>query len=530
LSEVSIKGNDLYWAVDDNEGEYRGTLNKDNKLIEGTLTQHGDHRMPLTLARAGGSTPTPAAKAAAPVAAANAPAASGAGFPGDWSGALSVGVQKLRLVVHLKQTGGAWSGTMDSLDQGAMGIPIDTVTVNAKKLRLAMPSLQAGYEGTLSDDGTEIAGNWKQGGMSFPLNLKHADASSMSAPNRPQEPKPPFPYDTEDVTYPNPRANITLAGTITKPRSAGPFPVVLLITGSGPQDRDEALMGHKPFLVLADYLTRQGIAVLRVDDRGVGKTTGNFAASTSEDFAGDVLAGIDYLKTRKDIDPKRIGLIGHSEGGVIGPMVAAKSKDVAFVVMLAGVGVPADELLMRQAALIMKANGASDGMIEENEAAQKQMFAIVKAEKDPKAAEPKLRAVCDELLAKLTAVNPDAAKAAKPGIDGSVAMVNSPWFRYFLTYDPAATLKQVKVPVLAIDGSLDLQVDPKQNLPAIEKALKDGGNKDVTVQEIPNLNHLFQTAKTGSPSEYSTIEETMSPVALKTVGDWIVARTSPNKK
>jgi len=450
-------------------------------------------------------------------------------FAGDWAGALDVG-QKLRLVFHLTHADGAWSGTVDSIDQSAMGIPIGTVTIDGLKLHLDLPAIKGAYDGTLSGDGAHIKGTWSQGGMTFPLDLSRADAASMKGPNRPQEPKPPFPYDSEDVAYANPRAHVTLAGTLTKPRGAGPFAVALLITGSGPQDRDETVMGHKPFLVLSDYLTRRGIAVLRVDDRGVGKSTGDFATANSGDFANDVMAGIAYLKTRQDIDPARIGLIGHSEGGIIAPMVAAKSKDVAFVVMLAGVGVPAEDLMVRQAALIMKANGASDEMVGENEDAQRQMFAIVRAEKDPAVAEPKLRAVGDALLKKLEAVDPSVAQAGKGSIESSVTMVNSPWFRYWLTYDPAATLRRVKVPVLALNGSLDLQVDPKQNLPAIEKALKEGGNTDVTVTELPGLNHLFQTATTGSPNEYATIDETMSPVAMKTIGDWILARMSPKKK
>lgn len=522
LSEVSVKGNDLYWAVDAIDGEYRGTLSKDGKQIDGRLTQRGEP-MPLTFARVA-ATATPQAPAA------SAPAATASPLAGDWAGALDVGGQKLRLVMHLVNAKGAWAGSMDSIDQGANGIPFTAVSVDGAKLHVEIKAINGGYEGTLGEDGKTITGTWSQGGMSLPLNFTRGDAASMPGPNRPQEPKPPFPYDTEDVTYSNPRANITLAGTLSKPRAAGPFPVVLLITGSGPQDRDETVMSHRPFLVLSDYLTRQGLAVLRVDDRGVGKSTGDFSASNSGDFADDVLAGIEYLKTRKDIDPTRIGLAGHSEGGIIAPIVAVKSKDVAFIVLLAGVGVSAEDLMVRQASLIMKANGASDATIKDNADAQHQMFAIVRAEKDPAAAEAKLREVGDALMKKLVADNPALAESAKANIEGSVRMVNSPWFRYWLTYDPAATLQQVKQPVLALNGSLDLQVDPKQNLPAIEKALKDGGNKDATVQELPGLNHLFQTATTGSPTEYANIEETMSPVALKTISDWILARTSPKKK
>ena len=457
------------------------------------------------------------------------PSAAPAGFAGDWAGVLDVGM-KLRLVLHLSQANGTWSGTMDSIDQSANGIPVDAVTIDGMKLHLDLASIKGAYEGALSADGGTIEGTWSQGGMTWPLKFARGDAASMPGPNRPQEPKPPLPYDTEDVTFANPRASITLAGTLTRPRGAGPHPVVLLITGSGPQDRDESVMGHRPFLVLADYLTRQGIAVLRVDDRGFGKSSGQFASATSADFADDALAGVEYLKTLPDIDGKRIGLVGHSEGGVIAPMVAVKSKDVAYVVLMAAVGVPAEELLARQSSLILKANGANDEMIKLNEAAVRQMCTIVKTEKDPDIADKKLRDVGASLVTKLAAIDPTLAEAGKAGIESSVAMINSPWFRYLLSLDPAATLRQVEVPVLALNGSLDLQVDPKQNLPPIEKALHDGGNKDATVTELPGLNHLFQTAATGSPGEYATIEETMAPVALKTISDWILVRTALSKK
>jgi uncharacterized protein len=522
ISEIDVDGTKLYFAIDPLNGEYRGSLEKDHQTITGMWSQNG-MSLPLDFARdhAGATSQLKPPMPQSP---------GDVRFAGDWVGALDAGGQKLRLVVHLVNTSGAWSGTMDSPDQGANGIPFSAVTVDGTKLHAAVTAINGGYEGTLAEDGKTITGTWSQNGTTLALNLTRGDASTMKGPNRPQEPKPPLPYDAEDVTYANPRAHITLAGTLTRPHGTGPFPVVLLITGSGPQDRDETVTTHKPFLVLSDHLTRQGLAVLRVDDRGVGKSTGDYAASTSGDFADDALAGVEYLKSRKDIDPMRIGLAGHSEGGIIAPIVASTSKDVAFIVLLAGVGVPAEDLLVRQASLIMKANGAPDAVIKENEAAQREMFAIVRAEKDPAVAEPKLRQVGDALTQKLNALNPGAAGAGKANIEGSVQMVNSPWFRYWITFDAAATLRQVNVPVLALNGSLDLQVDPKQNLPAIQMALREGGNKDVTVEELPGLNHLFQTAKTGSPTEYATIEETMSPVAMKKISDWILARTSAKKK
>jgi pimeloyl-ACP methyl ester carboxylesterase len=341
-----------------------------------------------------------------------------------------------------------------------------------------------------------------------------------TALNRPQEPKKPYPYDEEEVAYENKRDGVKLAGTLTFPRGKGPFPTVLLITGSGPQDRNESLLGHKPFLVLADYLTRQGIAVLRVDDRGMGGSTGSVPNSTTENFAADVMAGIEFLKTRKEIDPKRIGLIGHSEGGMIAPLVAAQNGDVAFIVLMAGAGVTGEEILYLQGAMIMKASGASAGQLAKQRATQESMFKILKEEKDPAAAEKRLR---EELSKSLTE---EEKKKAEQAIAAQIKLVNTSWFRFFLTLDPRPALRKVKCPVLALNGENDLQVPANENLREIEAALKAGGNNDVTIARLPKLNHLFQTSETGSPNEYIKIEETIAPVALRTIGDWILKRTT----
>ena len=444
---------------------------------------------------------------------------------GDWVGALVVPGARLSLVLHLARSGDGWTGTMDSPDQGAKGIPIDLITFDGKTLHFEMKAIGGSYDGEMAADGNSFAGTWQQSGQKLPLDLARTTDASSLLPKRPQEPKPPLPYDEEEVTYPNPEAGITLAGTLSLPRTPGPHAAVLLITGSGPQDRDEFVLGHRPFLVLADHLVRAGIAVLRVDDRGIGKSTGSYQGATIADFAGDARAGVEFLKTRSEIDATRIGLAGHSEGGVVAPMVAAKSADVAFLVLMAGAGVKADELLARQSELIMRALGSSEAVIAANNEAQRKMFAIVREDPDSASAAVKLDAVADELMAKFAAIDSAMTKASAAQIRGSAAMVNSPWFRQFLAIDPAAALRKIKVPVLAINGSLDLQVDAKQNLPAIEKALRDGGNQDVTVKELPGLNHLFQTATTGSPAEYATIEETMSPVALTMISDWILAKT-----
>jgi hypothetical protein len=445
---------------------------------------------------------------------------------GDWSGVLDAGAAKLKLILHFTAANdGTWRGTMDSPDQGANGLKIDTITLEGQTLKFAMNVLGASYEGTLKDN--EITGKFSQSGVTLPLNFKRATAAETAPPKRPQTPQPPYPYNEEEITFENKTANIKLAGTLTTPRTKAPFPAVVLITGSGPQNRNEELLGHHPFWVLSDHLTRAGIAVLRFDDRGVGKSQGKFATATSEDFASDVMAGIEFLKTRSAINPKKIGLVGHSEGGMIGPMCAVKSKDVAFLVLMAGPGVPADELLYEQAALIARAEGASEADIAENRKVQEQLFAVLKTEKDVAVAEKKLQAIVDATLAKL----PEAQrKALAPGLNAQVKSVNSPWFRFFMSYDPRTTLRQVKVPVLALNGELDLQVAVKQNLPEIAKALKAGGNKKVQTVELPKLNHLFQTSKTGAFSEYAKIEETMSPTALTLMSDWIAKQTGVKKK
>jgi fermentation-respiration switch protein FrsA (DUF1100 family) len=443
---------------------------------------------------------------------------------GTWAGTLDLGAAKLRLVVEFaKKDGGGYSGKMDSPDQGAFGLEIDEVTLEKSAVKLTMKLIGGSYTGDVSADGKEIKGTWKQGPLSLPLVLK--PGQKVAPAKRPQEPKPPLPYREEEVTYENKVGGIKIAGTLTLPKEGGPFPAVLLITGSGPQDRNEELLGHKPFLVLADYLTRRGIAVLRVDDRGVGGTTGKPMESTIEDHAGDALAGVAYLKTRKDIDAKKIGLIGHSEGGLVAPAAAVRSNDVAFIVLLAGTGVVGEQILYRQGELIAVAGGASAEAAAKNNALQKRLFAALIAEKDNVAAATQIDAIVKEETEKLSAEERKALEGLEEISKAQLKMLFTPWFRHFLAYDPAPVLQKVKCPVLAINGEKDLQVDPKQNLPPIEAALKAGGNADFTLKELPGLNHLFQTCKTGAPGEYGQIEETFNEAALAAVGDWIVKRT-----
>jgi pimeloyl-ACP methyl ester carboxylesterase len=422
---------------------------------------------------------------------------------------------------------GGLKATFDSPDQGAKGLKVDTVTVKPESLTFTMKALAVEFTGTRSGDGNEAVGQWTQGGASLPLTLRKVDRPSER--RRPQTPKPPFPYLDEPITYENKAAGVTLAGTLTIRRGDGPFPAVILISGSGAQDRDETLFEHKPFLVLADSLTRRGIAVLRVDDRGVGGSSGGRATATSEDYAGDVRAGIAYLKSRAEINGKAIGLIGHSEGGIIAPLVAAESADVAFVVLMAGTGLPGDDVLVSQLGLILKASGVAQDKLEKSLDTQRRLVAVAKNETDKKKAMEAMQAILRESRDELPEKERDEFDQSKQALDGQLRQLGSPWFRFFLTFDPRPTLARVRCPVLALCGEKDLQVAPRENLAAIEAALKSGGNDRVTIKELAGLNHLFQSSATGLPADYAKIEETIAPSVLGLIGDWITAQLAARK-
>jgi uncharacterized protein len=496
VSSISFASSKLNLEVAAVHGSYAGTMNKDGGEIDGTWTQ--GQSLPLNFNRTTSPVKTEH-KAAKP-----------SDIDGDWLGTLDTGTVKLRVVFHINNTDDGLTATMDSPDQGMKGLPTTSVTRNGASLKIEAKQIAGAFEGNISKDLTEIDGTWSQGGGNFPLVLKRVkDSAELKDRPRPQNPVKPYPYREEEVSYENKVQHVTLAATFTIPQGKGPFPAVLLITGSGPQDRDETLMGHKPFLVLSDYLTRRGIAVLRADDRGVGKSTGDFAGATTADFATDTEAGATYLKTRSEVDPHKIGLIGHSEGGIIAPMVAARNSDVAFIVMMAGSGVPGDQILPEQVLLLSEAAGVDKADAEKRAATEREVLALVEKDKDDAVLEK-------DLHEKLS----DQAVQAQLG--AQIKKISSPWFRYFLTYDPATALRKVKCPVLVLNGEKDCQVSPAQNLPAIRQALTQGGNKNFEIDELPGLNHLFQTAKTGAVSEYAEIDETMSPVALQKIAEWIL--------
>ncbi len=339
--------------------------------------------------------------------------------------------------------------------------------------------------------------------------------------NRPQEPQPPFPYREKEVTFENPAAGITLAGTLTMPAEGSKFPAVVLLTGSGAQNRNEELFGHKPFLVLADHLTRRGIAVLRLDDRGVGSSEGTQTDATSADFATDAVAALDYLRTRPEIDHTATGLAGHSEGGLIAFIAAADNPGkVAFVVSMAGTGVKGEEISAMQTEDILLARGTATDAAKMVAAKQRRDLALI-FDNTPQFVEANIDSLAGLIVPGFDALPDDTKDALRAQILGS----NSPWMRFFAAHDPAIDIVRVKYPVLAINGSKDLQVRPSVNLAAIEAALRKGGNSDVTTIEYPGLNHLFQTAETGLMAEYGQIEETFSPQVLEDITAWILKNT-----
>jgi len=441
---------------------------------------------------------------------------------GQWNGVLKVQGTQLRLVFNVTKTNNGFSSTMDSPDQGAKGIPVTNTTFANSKIKFEVANARIEYNGELK--GNEFVGTFKQGGQEFPMNLSRTTIEKEVV-KRPQEPSKPYPYYSEEVTFQNTKANISLSGTLTLPKKDGIFPVVILITGSGPQNRDEELLGHKPFLIISDYLTKNGIAVLRYDDRGVGQSNGDFKTATSADFATDVESAIIFLKTRKEINEKKIGLVGHSEGGLIAPMAASKSKDVSFIVLLAGTGIQGDKLLLLQQALIAKANGVSETDIKKSIEINSKLFEIVVKSDDNIKLKTDLTNSINEMLKNDTSAEIPNGMTKEDFVSMQVNQISSPWMQYFMKFNPATTLEKVKCPVLAVNGEKDLQVPPKENLTAIKNALTKGGNKNVTTIEFPNLNHLFQECKTGSPDEYATIEQTFSPTALYEITKWIKIQT-----
>ncbi len=436
-----------------------------------------------------------------------------------WTGQLNAVVQKLDVAFRELASGQV---LFDSLSQRAGGF-VATKTINGDEVLFEVPAIKAKFTGKQNAEGSEIVGSWRQGIVPLSLTLTKSDlkALEVAPPKRPQTPQPPFPYDTEDFNVTNPeQAGVALAGTLTLPHGVERAPAVILISGSGPQDRDETIVDHKPFWVIADHLSRNGIAVLRFDDRGVGKSQGNHATATSVDFASDVRALFQYLRSDDRIDASRIGLCGHSEGGLIAPMVAAREPDVAFVILLAGTGVNGEEILISQSRLLLEASGVPAVEIERQ--AKSQQILIDLAKQSPPLSLDAFKTQAFAAIEPHLSQEELASEQAKLSVAQAAAQLTSPWFRFFLSHEPTDDLKQLTCPALVLNGEKDLQVDPKLNLPAIKAALKASPSTHYQVVELPKLNHLFQTCQTGNVSEYAEIEETINPQVLSLITDWIL--------
>lgn len=437
---------------------------------------------------------------------------------GSWYGSLTIQGTQLRITFNITKSGDGYKATMDSPDQGAKGIPLSKISYQKPELIIELAAAKINYRGIVSD--SLIVGVFKQNGLELPLDFSR-QIIEKKVVSRPQTPSLPYPYKSIDVKFKNKQAGIELTGTLTLPKNRETKTAVILISGSGPQNRDEEILGHKPFLVLADYLTKNGIAVLRFDDRGVGKSGGKFDDATSADFATDVSAAIDFLKSNKKTKNLQIGLIGHSEGGIIAPMVAtSRPEDVDFMVLLAGPGIKGDSLLLMQLQLIAEKSGESSSAIQKAMIFNKICYQAINENKDVSKLKTLLTQTITNAIEKDSTLVPQGMNQA----DITTNMfkeLTSPWFIYFIQYDPASALEKVKCPVLAINGSEDIQVPSKINLNSIEKLLHKSGNDQITCIEITGLNHLFQECVKCSIEEYGELEQTISPKALQIIDNWI---------
>lgn len=430
----------------------------------------------------------------------------GQNITGSWAGELNVQGMKLPLVINISEKEGVLTSTLDSPKQGAKGLPVQETRFEDGELTINAPGLGLKYAGKLKGENT-LEGTFSQGGMSLPLILQRGGISGSAELKRPQMPEPPYSYYTGEVTFKNEKEGNLLAGTLAAPDESRNIPVMVMITGSGAQNRDEELFGHKPFLVIADYLAKQGIGTLRLDDRGVGSSEPGKPGATSEDFAGDISSAVNFLAARGYTN---IGLIGHSEGGMIAPMVSGINKNVKFMVLMAGPGIPIPELMKFQTYEVSKAAGVSEGQAKAAAESNTKLYTFISNYKGNDL-EADLRVFMRKEIPGL----PEAQ------LEASVRQVANPWFKYFLAFDPDKYLSEVKVPVLALNGTRDTQVTSRENLEGIRKSLSRAGNRKFEIVAFENLNHLFQTAKTGGVSEYGEIEETIAPQVLETIGVWV---------
>jgi pimeloyl-ACP methyl ester carboxylesterase len=435
---------------------------------------------------------------------------------GTWHGLLDVG-QKLRLDIHISKSGDTYNGKLDSPDQGAKDIPATKVEFTNNTLVFEVKNLGVSYSGNLKSD--SIDGTFKQGGFSTKLLLTRSIVE-LKAANRPQNPLGPFDYLEEEVSFENKVEKFNLSGSLTYPKGEGPFPAVILVSGSGAQDRNEEIFEHKPFWVIADYLTNQGFAVLRYDDRGTAKSEGNFETATSVELANDAEGALDYLKANPKINAAKICIAGHSEGAMLAVILAARRKDIHSIALLAGPGIQGSELLLLQQYLINKANGIPEKSNKAMQRFNRKIYKIVVNQYNITDSKPIIEKEIRKALKNTRDEELPGYSSKEQLIQESLSNVCNPWMFYFIKYNPKSDLEKVNCHVLALNGSKDLQVPPKENLGAMQMYIPKS-DKARVFRELPNLNHLFQECESGNPQEYRTIEQTIQPEVLKILGDWL---------
>ena len=426
---------------------------------------------------------------------------SGQDVTGVWYGVLKVQGQELAMSFDVKKDVDLYSATISVPQQGMKNTLVKTTTFNNDTLTFEIPQLSFVYKGVVTKD-ESIKGSFIQFGQEYPLALGRE--KTFEDAKRPQEPKPPYPYLSEDIKFKNEEAGINLAGTITIPKEKGKYPAVVLVSGSGSQNRNEEVFDHKPFLVLSDYLTRNGIAVLRYDDRGFAESEGDARTATTADFATDAMAGVRYLKSRKEIDSRNIGIIGHSEGGIIAFMLAAKEKDVAFVISMAGSAIQGDSILILQNEAAGRGYGMTEEALEGARAMNRAIYDVLLYTDEEKEMEGKLTSILGE----------------SPNAKAQIKQMLSSWMRFFLKYDPATDIRNIHIPAFVLFGGKDVQVLAEPNAEAFKNNIPST-NKKTEVKIYPDKNHLFQNAVTGMGSEYQQIEETINPEVLQDIVGWI---------
>lgn len=439
---------------------------------------------------------------------------------GTWNGTAIAGNDKEIVFVFNFETNENGYATIMSIPTiRVSGIEPKATSFENGKLFIDGSNLGMKYEGTFNESTQQMEGVYTEGRTTLSLVLNKGEIKLKKTVNRPQEPVKPYPYYEEEVFFKNEKDNISLSGTLTLPSKKGKFPVVILISGSGPQDRDETFMTHKPFWVLADHLTRKGIGVLRYDDRGFGKSTGDHNTATTKDFATDVLSAVKYLKSRTNIDTKKIGLVGHSEGGIIAPLAANQTEDISFIVLLASTGISGSELILQQAKAFRPFSVPDEDAFERF---VRKTIEIASSNKEVVSIKSELTAHYNSylppILLPLGVNNDQISEAISQEIEESI----KPWKRYFYNYNPADEIEKLHIPVLSLNGSKDIQVLAEINQNGIRNALIKGKNENYKVLELANLNHLFQECETGNVNEYGKIEQTISPIALKEISNWLL--------